>query len=98
MKRRLMICAMLVACGGNQKQDREENDRWMDALLRKRATFDLNCPEATLTVTRLGNDTRGVEGCGQKASYVYQRGNWLMNTINGAEAPQSAGAEQGSTL
>lgn len=38
--------------------------------LRARAAFDLRCPEPDLQVTELDKRTRGITGCGQRATYV----------------------------
>lgn len=67
------------------------------ALITNRAVFELGCPKEQLRVTTLnvqpniGGDIPsqvGVEGCGQRAVYVYQSGaGWVMNT----ESTQQAG-------
>ena len=38
--------------------------------VRRRAAFDLKCPQSALTVVRLGSRSYGVRGCGKRASYV----------------------------
>jgi hypothetical protein len=63
-----------------------------DRLL-KRAAFDLNCTKDELSVTKLDDRTRGVRGCGQKATYVEscdappssfgRKCTWVMNTHRG---------------
>jgi hypothetical protein len=35
-----------------------------------RAQFDLSCPEADLRIVTLDSKTRGVTGCGRKATYL----------------------------
>jgi hypothetical protein len=40
------------------------------AQLRKRAAFDMDCPESSLHTFKLDERTRGVSGCGQKLTYV----------------------------
>ena len=60
-----------------------------DRLL-KRAAFDLNCTKDELSVTKLDARTRGVRGCGHKATYVescdapptafVRNCTWVMNT------------------
>ncbi|MDF1563050.1 MAG: hypothetical protein P1V51_08405 [Deltaproteobacteria bacterium] len=57
--------------------------------LRKRAAFDISCPEEKLEVVDLGGTTRGVTGCEKKATYLWICGggqpcNWVMNTDAGA--------------
>jgi hypothetical protein len=39
--------------------------------LRPRASFDLDCPEDSITVTELGGDTYGASGCGRRGTYVW---------------------------
>jgi hypothetical protein len=34
------------------------------------AQFDLNCPRAKLSFTRISDDTVGVTGCGRRIKYV----------------------------
>lgn len=59
--------------------------------LVKRASFDLDCAEKELEVVELDPRTRGVRGCGRRATYVEQckacangyqgcECTWLMNT------------------
>jgi hypothetical protein len=92
-----LVVAMAVGCGGYQQRVREENLAAQDAELQKRAAFDLSCPADKLLLTRLSDTTRGVEGCGAKATYVRVDMSWVMNTINGAVAPLSADAAKGTT-
>lgn len=54
----LPMATMGASCGAQQSD------------LTRRASFDLNCPEAQLQTVDLGSGTQGVEGCGQKATYV----------------------------
>jgi hypothetical protein len=42
----------------------------MDAKLRTRASFDLDCPSQDLEIMELDTATRGVSGCGRHASYI----------------------------
>jgi hypothetical protein len=79
-----LVCS--VACGFG-----------LESQLRTRAAFDMKCPEEQLRLTDLGGGgwaggVKGVEGCGQRATYVYQpNGNaWVLNTTDGpgkASAP-----------
>jgi len=59
--------------------------------LLNRAAYDLECPKEALSVIGLDEDTRAIEGCGQKATYVLVCGpadsvvyrcKWLANTAN----------------
>ena len=38
--------------------------------LRKRASFDLDCPEGQITLVEIDPRTTGVRGCDRKATYV----------------------------
>jgi hypothetical protein len=61
-----------------------------EGQLRARAAFDMQCPAEGLLVTDLGGGgfagggMKGVEGCGHRATYVYQpHGNtWVLNAAN----------------
>jgi hypothetical protein len=44
----------------------------MISVVRKRATFDLECPAQNLTITELSARTFGVEGCQKRATYLTQ--------------------------
>jgi hypothetical protein len=50
--------------------------------LHSRASFDLRCPPAQLAVTEIDNKTAGVDGCGQRATYIYNApaGTWVLNS------------------
>ncbi|MDQ3034814.1 MAG: hypothetical protein M3Y87_20560 [Myxococcota bacterium] len=81
--------ALLFACGGGAN---------LDDSLKTRAAFDFGCDEQQIRVTNLGANTRGVEGCGHRATYVldcssYSFGNctggdWIANTSGGEAAPR----------
>jgi len=49
---------LLAGCGASEEQ------------LRARAAFDLDCRESSLRVIEIDDQTRGVRGCGQRATYV----------------------------
>lgn len=60
----------------------------LDKLV-KRAEFDLDCPQNALEVIDLGELTKGVKGCGKRATYVEscnhpsrasQSCKWILNT------------------
>ncbi len=38
--------------------------------VRRRAAFDLNCPETTVEVVTITANSYGATGCGKRASYV----------------------------
>jgi hypothetical protein len=38
--------------------------------LRARAAYDLDCPQSKIKTVELDERTRGVSGCGQRATYV----------------------------
>ncbi|MEZ4335836.1 MAG: hypothetical protein R3B82_04335 [Sandaracinaceae bacterium] len=51
---------LIAGCGGGPNL----------RTLRQRASFDLNCPEDQITAVDLPGEAAGVNGCGQRASYV----------------------------
>ncbi|HEY3255573.1 MAG TPA: hypothetical protein VGJ91_16560 [Polyangiaceae bacterium] len=50
---------LLAGCGGATEEQ-----------LRARAAFDLDCSESSLRVIEIDEQTSGVRGCGQRATYV----------------------------
>jgi len=59
--------------------------------LRTRASFDLRCPTGQLQVTEIDNRTAGVDGCGQRATYIYTPADtWVLNSPAGGEPPPPA--------
>jgi hypothetical protein len=51
----------------------------------KKAAFDMQCDEAKLEVTDLGNQSVGIRGCGHQARYQFvPNTGWVLNA--GAEA------------
>jgi hypothetical protein len=61
MKERLVLIiatAMTLSCGATEDQ------------LRARAAYDLSCSESKLDIVEIDERTRGVKGCGQRATYV----------------------------
>jgi hypothetical protein len=82
-----------VACGAMNDDLRSK--------LEQRARFDLRCDE--LTYTPFG-DTRhviksyGVEGCGQRATYMLMSDyeTWVMNTADGSSANGATRSDQQS--
>lgn len=46
---------------------------------KKRAAFDLSCDESELTATYLGTRQYGIEGCGQKVTYLLVDDQWIAN-------------------
>lgn len=83
----LLVLGLFTGCATAATQEQ----------LRRRAAFDLACDEAQLEVVELDPRTRGVQGCGRRATYVEQckpcangylgcECTWLMNTdARGAE-------------
>ena len=69
----------------------------LEADLRKRAAFELQCPEGQVTLAPLGGldpgtDTpkaEGVSGCGKQAVYVYvwQQAAYVKNSESDAKKP-----------
>lgn len=56
-----LLFALLTSCGGSGGTRAE---------LVNRASFEMSCPREQLHVYVLGDDTRGVEGCGRRATYI----------------------------
>jgi hypothetical protein len=58
----------------------------------------MSCPEDQIQITNLGGDTRGVQGCQQRGTYILQcsgytfgrctGGDWIANTSGGESAPE----------
>lgn len=91
MKTILLLAAAalsFVACTANLRSG-------LEADLRKRAAFELQCPEAQMTLAPLadlspGTDapkSEGVSGCGKQAVYVYawQQGAYVKNSESEAK-------------
>ena len=72
----------LVGCGATEDQ------------LRARAAFDMRCNQESLRIVTIDNRTKGVEGCGQHATYIESCNDpinetgctWVMNngSVHGA--------------
>lgn len=70
-----------------------------EQTLRARSGYDFNCPETQLSVVTIDDITRGVSGCGQKATYIFscehghngyaENCTWVLNSVPGA-APNEA--------
>jgi hypothetical protein len=62
--------------------------------LDSRASFDLRCPQEQLKVTQIDYHTAGVDGCGQRVTYIYNDNvdTWVMNSPPGEPPPPPAGA------
>jgi hypothetical protein len=86
MRRSLVFAALLIAGCVLPFPITTHNDS-----LRARASFDMRCPVAELHVTDLGPSTAGVDGCGQRGTYIFSSaaGAWVLN---------SPGAEQNQAL
>jgi hypothetical protein len=67
-----MIGMLLFGCGATEDQ------------LRSRAAFDMRCSESDLRVYTIDDRTKGVQGCGEQATYVESCGGsgctWMLNT------------------
>jgi len=87
----LITLAALLACGGATEDQ-----------LKVRSAFDLNCPQEQITLTQIDVRTRGVSGCGQRATYVEScdapRGSagatctWVLNSNTYPLGPKSDSA------
>jgi hypothetical protein len=49
--------------------------------LKKRAAFEFRCTEGQLEFTDLGDRVVGVSGCGEQATYRYEKGSWLASSV-----------------
>jgi hypothetical protein len=78
-----VLLAGLAACPAVQRHE---------DTLRTRAAFDLQCPAAQLKLKQLDSEVAGVEGCGQRATYLYngQAGGWILNGPTTADQPPGA--------
>ena len=54
----LVVFVLSAGCGATASQ------------LKSRAAFDLHCNESSIRITKLDSRTRGVTGCGQRATYI----------------------------
>jgi hypothetical protein len=64
---------LLVGCAGARERIRGD--------LRKRAAFDLQCPEEQIQLTELGDFwTQGATGCGRRATYIRTSDAWVLNS------------------
>jgi len=60
------------------------------AKIRKRAAFEMSCPEEGLKLTELEKDkdgalkALGVDGCGKKVTYIHIKG-WGSDALWGAD-------------
>ena len=62
--------------------------KYVKMLADQKAPFDLSCPNEELVFTPLGTGsntwtTMGVTGCGQKATYEFVEGKWIMDSASG---------------
>lgn len=76
-----LIAALLApGCGGFGEDEL--------AALKTRAAFDFQCPKGDIKTVTIDDDTKGVTGCGQRATYVHMCPNrysqddcrWILNT------------------
>ena len=63
------------------------SSKGMTALIRKRATFDLNCPQERLQTVYLGGTwytgaSFGVTGCNARSTYIVICGSTEMNSCS----------------
>jgi hypothetical protein len=78
-----LVAAVLTSgCGGFADDEL--------STLKTRASFDFQCPKSEIKTVTIDDDTKGVTGCGQRATYVQQCGRqgpwgrddckWILNT------------------
>jgi hypothetical protein len=60
----MFVLAVAAACAPGYAED--------DSMktLRQRASFDLECPEGSIKTVTIDEQTKGVTGCGKRATYV----------------------------
>jgi len=79
MMRSFVLAAVVAAgCGSAAKTHGD--------TLRSRASFDMRCPAPQLTITDIDLQTAGVEGCGQRGTYIFN-GTWVLNSPGADPAP-----------
>src|SRR4051812_28677873 len=64
----VLIASALAGCSSAAREQ-----------LRSRAEFDLQCPMDQLSLVSLGENSKGVIGCGKRATYVLTPSGWIMN-------------------
>jgi hypothetical protein len=72
----LFVCVALGTAGCVAPGTKEH---FMNEGLSK-AAFDMQCSEAKLDVTALGDDSMGVRGCGKQGRYEFVNGSWVLNS------------------
>jgi hypothetical protein len=79
MKFLLALVAVLAACSAVQMNG---------DTLRSRASFDLRCPANELQITEIDRHTGGVDGCGQRATYIWNgpSNTWILNSPGSEQA------------
>jgi len=81
------LLAGLAACPAVQRHE---------DTLRTRAAFDLQCPAGQLKLKALDHNIAGVEGCGQRGTYVYNgQTGWILNGPTTGDQPPDAAAPPG---
>jgi len=81
MQRSVVLAALLVAGCVMPLAMHEDS-------LRARASFDMRCPAAELRVTEIDPSTAGVDGCGQRGTYIFSgaAGTWVLNSPDAARS------------
>lgn len=62
--------------------------------LLNRASFDLDCSRDKLKIVDLAPNSKGVKGCGRRATYIWSCGTnqtcaWVMNSPDSESAPDA---------
>ena len=84
-----LAAAALSACAAMIHDSVKWNGE-QTAKIRKRAAFDMSCPEDDLKVTELEKDrdgalkALGVDGCGKKVTYIHLKG-WGSDALWSAD-------------
>ncbi|HEY2748509.1 MAG TPA: hypothetical protein VGL86_27995, partial [Polyangia bacterium] len=75
-------------------------DKLRDDPFMKRVSFDLGCPATGITVVEFSSSSRGVSGCGRRATYAQRfpysplDDSWVLDTPVAAIPDASAPAKQ----
>jgi hypothetical protein len=82
----LVVVVSLCGCVSTSTTNTERLDE-----LRRRAAFDLHCDPAALKFASLRDVDGvvmqyGVEGCGQRSTYVHTWSGWVLNVAEGESA------------
>jgi hypothetical protein len=67
---RAASCLLFALCAAGTLGCAAQHTNTPHDQLLKRAAYDFDCTKDELSVTKIDDQTRGVEGCGHRATYV----------------------------